>query len=605
MARPTAPPPTSRIAPSPQSSHFSRRSSSVRSLLARLAALLLVLPILIAPVALHANPDAAPDTDPVAADTGTPSADAAPTTRSTDSGTDSTDTDTTATETDASAQSADADATSDGRSLSELKSEGTGHSPWEILGLSLQSLLGLLFLLGIAFLMSQRRDAIDWSLVAWGVAIQAAFAAIIFGIPFMQTVFRIANEAVTQLLNFTDAGSRFLFASNVTQTWEPGLKNFAFQVLPTIIFFSSLMTILYYLGVMQAIVRFFAHAMRKVMDLSGAESLSASANIFVGQTEAPLVVKPYVEKMTRSELMVVMTGGFATVAGGVMAIYVGMLKDAFPDIAGHLVAASIMSAPGALVIAKIIYPEVDDPETKGDFEIDFEQKDANSLDAASRGATEGLNLAMNVAAMLLAFLALIEMFNYLIGLPSMLWNQATLQQFATFYGETKSLTIPEGCAPSDASLGDARGCVEQMAAATSGMTDAPGASLWPVITLETIFGYLFWPFAFAMGVPPADCAQIGSLLGEKMIVNELVAYASLAEMLNQGAQLQQRSVVIAIYALCGFANFGSIGIQLGGIGGIAPSRKGDLAEIALRAMIGGTLAAFMTGTLAGIGILFA
>ncbi len=458
------------------------------------------------------------------------------------------------------------------------------------------SFLGIFVLLFVAWLLSNNRARVNWRLVGVGVALQLAFAILIFFVPGGQFVFDVATAAVTKLLEFTDDGSSFIFSSFVTQSWEPGLINFAFAVLPTIIFFSALMTILYHLGVMQKLVYFFALIMQKTMNLSGAESTSAAANIFVGQTEAPLVIKPFVKDMTESELMVVMTGGFATVAGGVLAIYVGMMDAVFPDIAGHLLAASVMSAPAALVIAKIMYPELGTPKTMGKLEISEKKEDVNVLDAASRGAAEGLKLALNVGAMLLAFIALIAMVNYLITLPALLWNQGSLGALAEHYLANEML-IPEGCDPASVAEAAVAGCVETMQAAAG----APERWIAPMITMQDIFGYLFWPFAWIMGVPAEDCFIIGQLLGEKMVINELVAYASLQQiLLDPEVVLSERSVIIATYALCGFANFGSIGIQLGGIGGIAPSRKQDLAKIAFRAMIGGTLAAFMTATIAGI-----
>ena len=458
------------------------------------------------------------------------------------------------------------------------------------------SFLGIFVLLFVAWLLSNNRARVNWRLVGVGVTLQLAFAILIFFVPGGQFVFDVATAAVTKLLEFTDDGSSFIFSSFVTQSWEPGLINFAFAVLPTIIFFSALMTILYHLGVMQKLVYFFALIMQKTMNLSGAESTSAAANIFVGQTEAPLVIKPFVKDMTESELMVVMTGGFATVAGGVLAIYVGMMDAVFPDIAGHLLAASVMSAPAALVIAKIMYPELGTPKTMGKLEISEKKEDVNVLDAASRGAAEGLKLALNVGAMLLAFIALIAMVNYLITLPALLWNQGSLGALVDYY-LANEMVIPEGCDPESIAEAAVAGCVETMQAAAG----APERWIAPMITMQDIFGYLFWPFAWIMGVPAEDCFIIGQLLGEKMVINELVAYASLQQiLLDPEVVLSERSVIIATYALCGFANFGSIGIQLGGIGGIAPSRKQDLAKIAFRAMIGGTLAAFMTATIAGI-----
>lgn len=481
------------------------------------------------------------------------------------------------------------------------------------------SFLGIFALLGVAFAMSNNRKKINWRLVGIGTAMQLGFAIFIFYIPFGKEIFSGATAVVKKLLEFTGEGSSFIFSSYVTGNWEPSLINFTFAVLPTIIFFSSLMTILYHLGIMQRIVYVFAMVMQKALGTSGAESLSAAANIFVGQTEAPLVVKPYVDEMTNSELMTVMTGGFATVAGGVLALYVGMLESSFPEIAGHLLAASVMSAPAALVVGKIIYPETQVPATSGKLDMNAESPDANVIDAASRGASEGLQLALNVGAMLLAFIALIALLNYIISFPSLLHNKSVLEDLVTFF-YTNKMAIPEGCGSAammsneelkvslesikDGSVGT---CVETMRGLLA-TSQAQGASelaassgLWPMITFQMIFGYLFAPFAFIMGVPLDDCLLIGRLLGEKMVLNELVAYSSLKEMLaDPTIQLQDRSVIIATYALCGFANFGSIGIQLGGIGGLAPKRRGDLAKIAVRAMLGGTLAAFMTGTVAGI-----
>ncbi len=456
------------------------------------------------------------------------------------------------------------------------------------------SFLGIFALIFVAWLLSNNRKRINWRLVAIGVGLQLTFAVFIFYVPGGQFVFEFATAAVQKLLDFTGVGSAFIFQSFVTGQWEIGLINFAFAVLPTIIFFSALMTIMYHLGIMQKIVHFFAWGMQKTMNISGAESMSAAANIFVGQTEAPLVIKPYVNEMTESELMVVMTGGFATVAGGVLAIYVGMLQPMFPDIAGHLLAASVMSAPAALVIAKIMFPEIGTPVTMGQLKMESEKEDVNVLDAASRGAAEGLKLALNVGAMLLAFIALVALVNYILGIPGLIYNKGLLSTLIEHF-TANALAIPEGCA---AAADEAvTGCIQAM----QGAAGAPQSWIAPIITMQDIFGIVFWPFAWIMGVPTEDCYLIGRLLGEKMVINELVAYSSLQGLLSDpNVVLQDRSVIIATYALCGFANFGSIGIQLGGIGGIAPSRKQDLARIALKAMIGGTLAAFMTATIAGI-----
>jgi CNT family concentrative nucleoside transporter len=328
---------------------------------------------------------------------------------------------------------------------------------------------------------------------------------------------------------------------------------FAFQVLPTIIFFSAFMAILYHIGLMQRLVYFVALLMQKTMKTSGAESLSAAANIFVGQTEAPLVIKPFIEKMTFSELACIMYGGMATVAGGVMASYVGMLSGNFPEIAGHLIAASVMSAPAALVFAKILVPETEKPETSGSLEFQIEKVDQNVIDAAARGCSEGMSLAINVAAMLIGFLALIAMADHLWGM------------FAGFAGITR------------------------------------------YNTLDALFGLVASPFAWLLGVPSQDLEVAGILLGKKTVLNEFVAYADLGKILNgefmlngKVVEITQRTKIIMSYALCGFANLGSIGIQLGGIGGIAPDRRGDLAKLGIRALIAGTFASFLTANIAGI-----
>jgi concentrative nucleoside transporter, CNT family len=441
----------------------------------------------------------------------------------------------------------------------------------------LVSVLGMIVLLGFGWLLSVHRARIPWRLVLWGVGLQVVFALLILKTPAGEAVFAWINGVIVALLGFTEAGARFLFGNLVVNnvpvgTGEPGMAPmepiigtvantgafFAFSVLPTIVFFSSLMTMLYYFGVMQVVVKGFAWIMMRTMRTSGAETLSAAGNIFVGQTEAPLLIKPYVASMTMSELMAVMTGGFATVAGGVMAAYVGLLIFYFPDIAGHLMAASVMSAPAALVFAKMIWPETEEPATRGTLRVAVEKVDANVIDAAARGAGEGLQLAMNVGAMLLAFIALIALFNALLA-----W------------------------------IGD----VTMLTAAFRNIGWLADAQR---LSLEAVLGWLLAPLAWVMGVPWADAPAIGTLLGIKTVVNEFVGYLQLSALLAGDTPLQPRSIIIATYALCGFANFSSIAIQIGGIGGIAPSRRSDLARLGLRAMIAGTLAAFMTATIAGI-----
>lgn len=400
----------------------------------------------------------------------------------------------------------------------------------------LMSVVGLLSMIGIAFGLSSSRKHIKWKTIFMGILLQVTFGLFILKTPFGKDIFDAAREWFNAILGYTSEGSAFIFG----ELSKPGKLGFifAFMVLPTIIFMSSLMSVLYHMGIMQKVVQFTAKIMMKFMGTSGAESLSAAANIFVGQTEAPLVIKPFVEKMTKSELMALMTGGMATVAGGVLAAYVGMGIDA-----GHLLAASVMSAPAALVVAKLMVPETEQSTTEGVIKVDLPKTSANVIDAAADGAGQGLHLALNVGAMLLAFIALIAMLN---GLMS--W--------------------------------------------------AGGLIGFPELTFELIIGYLFAPFAFLMGVPWSECLDVGILLGKKTVVNEFVAYLDLQTAIKAG--LSERSTTIATYALCGFANFSSIAIQLGGIGGLAPSRRQDLAKLGMKSLIGGTLACFMTACIAGI-----
>jgi CNT family concentrative nucleoside transporter len=415
----------------------------------------------------------------------------------------------------------------------------------------LVSLGGLFAMVGIAWLLSTRRDRVPWRVIGWGIGLQVSFGVLVMKTDIGLRLFSVLNDVVIALLGFTAQGTEFIFGDFASEKFT-----IAINVLPTIIFFSSLMTILYHLGVMQRLVGVFAWVMRRTMGTSGSETLSAAANSFVGQTEAPLMIAPFIRTMTRSELMAVMTGGFATVAGGVLAAYVGLLKDVFPDIAGHLIAASVMSAPAALVIAKVMWPETEASETAGDVTLDIESPDVNVIDAAARGAYEGMKLALNVGAMLLAFIALIALTNALLGLPFELYND---------------------------------------------WMGLEGAAAVDPLTMQQILGWIFWPLAFLIGVPAAECATVGALLGDKLILTEFVAYLHLYESLSEGiVQLSPRTVVIASYALCGFANFGSIGVQLGGIGGIAPERRHDVARLGLRAMFGGMLASLMTAAIAGM-----
>ena len=401
----------------------------------------------------------------------------------------------------------------------------------------LQGLIGMILLLGIAFILSNNRRRINYRIVGWGLSLQFIFGILILKTPLGKPLFGFFDKVITKLISFSDSGSDFLFKSLVPGVgYHEAMVNFAFRALPTIIFFSSLMTVLYHFGVIQFIVKWISRIMQKSMGTSGSETLSVAANIFVGQTEAPLMIRPFIRSMTQSELMAVMTGGFATVAGGVLALYVIWLKD-IPGIAGHLLAASVMSAPAAMVVAKIIYPETELSETSGDLNIIIEKPDSNTMEALGRGATEGLKLAANVAAMLVAFVALIAMVNYLLT-----------------FADT---------------------------------------------SIQGILGFVFRPLAWAMGIPWEEAQMVGVLMGEKITLTELIAYSDLRDLRLEHA-ISDRTAIIASYALCGFANFASIGIQLGGIGGIAPERRKDLASLALKAMLGGALASWMTASIAGI-----
>ncbi len=473
----------------------------------------------------------------------------------------------------------------------------------------LASFLGVFGLIGIAWLLSANRRAVDWKLVGIGTAVQLGFALLILKTDAGREVFAVMGGVFEKLLQFTEAGNAMIFMSYTDGSIHSALNNFAFAILPTIIFFSSLMTILYHVGVMQRVVNVIAWAMQRTMGTSGSETLSAAGNIFVGQTEAPLLVKPFVPTMTKSELMAVMTGGFATVAGGVMAAYISFLKPYFGNAAGHLMAASVMSAPAALVMAKIMFPETEQSPTQGVVKMQVEKTDANVIDAAARGATEGLSLAFNVAAMLLAFVALIAMFNYMFALPSYMQHAYALdslvEQIAAA-GGTIPAELRATCDPSfmldtgeyvRVATDLREGCIDSITAA---VPNAPSVNVARVFSLEFIFGILFAPVAFIMGVPWSEARLVGELLGTKMVVNEFVGYLRLAEIMGGDNPLSPRSAIIATYALCGFANFGSIGIQIGGISALAPERRSDLAKLGLRAMIAGSLAAFMTATIAGI-----
>jgi CNT family concentrative nucleoside transporter len=450
------------------------------------------------------------------------------------------------------------------------------------------SFLGLGVMVAIAWAMSSDRRAFPWRIVLWGTGLQLLFGVFVLKTTVGLWIFAILNDGFVRLLDFTNEGSRFLFGAYLDREFTVALN-----VLPTIVFFSTLMTVLYHLGLMQKVVKGFAWAMQRTLRTSGAETLSAAANIFVGQTEAPLVVRPFVATMTKSELMSVMIGGFASVAGGVLAAYVGMLRGHFPDIAGHLLACSVMSAPASLLIAKVMLPEKEIPTTAGTLSMPEEQPYANVVDAAANGATEGVKLALNVAAMLIAFIALVAMINFVLALPAYWHNLAEWREALRGLGAA-GIAVPEACsAPNDAAT--LASCIHQ--ASDLGVL---GLEAWEPFSLQRLLGWIFWPFAFAMGVPFADCTAVATLLGEKTVLNEFVAFLHLAHNLEGSAPISGRAAVIASYALCGFANFGSIAIQIGGIGAMAPERRGDLARLGLRAMIGGMLASNMTACVAGV-----
>ena len=416
-------------------------------------------------------------------------------------------------------------------------------------------LFGLAVLIGITWLFSNNRRAVDWKLVGTGITLQIGFAALVLLVPGGRDVFDWLGHGFVRILSFVNEGSNFIFGS-LMNTDTYGFI-FAFQVLPTIIFFSSLMAVMYHLGVMQAIVRVMAWAITKVMRVSGAETTSVCASVFIGQTEAPLTVRPYIAKMTQSELITMMIGGMAHIAGGVLAAYVGMLGGGDPAAqafyAKHLLAASIMAAPATLVISKLLVPETGTPLTRGTVKMEVEKTSSNIIDAAAAGAGDGLRLALNIGAMLLAFIALIALIN-----APLTW------------------------------LGDVTGLAQVIGKPTN---------------LATFFGYVLAPIAWVIGTPWADATTVGSLIGQKVVINEFVAYMDLSEIIKgniAGVSLSDDGRLIATYALCGFANFSSIAIQIGGIGGLAPERRHDLAKFGLRAVLGGSIATFMTATIAGV-----
>ncbi len=417
--------------------------------------------------------------------------------------------------------------------------------------------IGLIFLIGVAYIFSMKRSSIDWRLVVVGLGLQIFFGLLITQITFVRMAFNWVSKQFVVLLSFSSDGATFLFG-NLMNTESLGFI-FALQVLPTVIFFSTLTSGLYYLGVLQWIVKGIAWVMARTMKLSGAESLSAAGNIFLGQTEAPLLVRPFVPKMTKSELLCLMTGGMATIAGGVLAGYVAFLGGGDPAeqerFAAYLLSASIMNAPAAIVMSKIMLPELNKEHINSDLTVSGETMGVNLVDALARGASEGLKLALNIGAMLLAFIALIAAINYILM-----------------------------------AIGGVTGLNALIVSSTDGSFDG--------FSLEYLLGQVFRVFAFLIGVDWDQSLQVGSLLGQKVVVNEFVAYLGLSEFVAAGT-LNAKSIVIATYALCGFANFSSIAIQIGGIGGMAPTQQGNISKLGLRALFAATMATMMTAAIAG------
>lgn len=405
--------------------------------------------------------------------------------------------------------------------------------------------LGLIVTIGVAWLLSTNRKKVSWKMVGFSLLFQFVFAILVLCTAPGQAFFLWLNNIVKSILDFSTKGAEFVFGSLVSDQKSFGFI-FAFNILPTIIFISSLMQILYYFGVMQKIVQFVAKIFVKLMGTSGAETLNAAANIFMGHTEAPLMIKPYLEKLTKSELLTVMTAGFATISAGVLAAYAGMLQE-LQGAAGHLIAASLMSCPAALMMAKILMPETEQSETLGEVKLDVAKSDVNVIDAAANGGFTGLQLAINVAGMLIAFVALIAMLDACLGLIG------------------------------------------------TGINYAFHTSI--VLNFETLFGTLFFPVAWLLGIPTAECTFAGNILAKHVVINEFVAYSSMSTAIHT---VSPRTMIILIYAVCGFANLSSIAIQIGGIGALAPSRKQDLARIGVYALIAGLLACYQTAAIAGI-----
>jgi CNT family concentrative nucleoside transporter len=419
-----------------------------------------------------------------------------------------------------------------------------------------RGLLGLIVLIGICFLFSTNRKAISWRVVGFGLLFQLILAIAVLKVPAIQHIIEFIAKIFIKILDSSNAGSAFLFKSLVTQKVETGLITFAFQILPTIIFFSALTSVLFYYGIIQKVVYGMAWLLTKVLRISGAEGLVASSNVFLGQTEAPFLIKEYLPKMNRSEIMLVMVAGMATMAGGVLAIYIGLLGGDDPVgkmlFAKHLITASVMAAPAAVVTSKMLVPQTEPIES--DIKITKDKIGSNILDAIANGTSSGLRLAANVAAMLIAFIALIYFINFTIG-----------------------------------KIGDWTHLNNLIADMTGGN--------YTKISLQFLLGYALAPLTWLLGVNWHDVPLVGQLLGEKIILNEMIGYASLKDLINAGAFYDQKSIIIAVYVLCGFANFSSVGIQIGGISALAPNQRKNLSSLGFRALLGGGLSALLSATL--------
>jgi len=441
--------------------------------------------------------------------------------------------------------------------LSNIIPERTGFS-FDLLRL-LRGMLGMLVLLGIAYLFSSNRKAVNWRMVGTGLLFQLILAVGILYVPFVQVFFEFIGKGFVKILDFTSDGVTYLLKRNDTGATDPALQNFAFSILPTIIFFAAFSSLLFYLGVIQIFVKGFGYLLSRGLGLSGPESLSVAGNIFLGQTESPLLIKPYLEKMSKSEILLVMAGGMATLAGGVLAAYIGFLGGGDPVqqviFAKHLLTASIMAAPGVVVISKIIVPQTESIDRT--IEVSKEDVGKNALDAISNGTGDGLRLAVNVGAMLLVFIAFIAFANYIF-----------------------------------VKVGDWTSLNDKILAVTDGK--------YSELSLEFILGYAFSPLMWLIGVAGDDITLVGSLLGKKLILTEFVAYIDLADMKAVGSFADTKSIIMSVYMLCGFANFASIGIQIGGIGALAPGRRVLLAQYGMRALLAGTLASLLSATIIGV-----